>query len=256
MWAGYRDEKVREELTRINQNNVRPLRIDVTDSHSIEEAKLSIEKSGIPLNVVFNNAGIALGGPIEILDIDEVKKVYDVNFFGYLRLIKAFLPLLRQSSGRIVNMSSLAGLVGVPFLMPYSSSKFAIEGMSDGLRRELAQQSIQVVVIEPGPIKTVIWEKSLKQSGYALKNNPILLTPYQPAVDNFTSLLERNHIFSVSLVKLEKAIIKSVECRKPRIRYLVYKNSILLKCLIWVIPNRILDFLFKQVLTRRYKIKE
>lgn len=248
VWAGYRDEKIKEELLKIHVN-VRPLKIDVTNMDLIIKSKEAIEKSGIQLNILFNNAGLALGGPIEVLDIEEVKKVYDVNFFGYLRMIQTFLPLLRKSCGRILNMSSLAGLIGVPFLMPYSSSKFAIEGMSDGLRRELLSQKISVSVIEPGPIKTGIWEKSLVSSNEFLRNESGISALYEPAVGNFTSLLHKNDSFSVSQKKLEKALIHACESSRPKVRYLVYRNNRILKFLIQVTPNKLLDFLFKKTLS-------
>ncbi len=247
VWAGYRSKKDKEILEKIHPN-MRPLQIDVTNMGIIIQSKEIIEKSGIPLTVLFNNAGMALGGPIEALDIDEVKKVYDVNFFGYLRMIQAFLPLLRHSHGRILNMSSLAGLVGVPFLMPYSSSKFAIEGMSDGLRRELLGQNISVSVIEPGPIKTGIWEKSLAPSEEIIKSNPRTTDLYQPAVGNFTKLLHKNDSFTVSQERLKKVIIHACESNHPKTRYLIYRYNLILKFLIQITPTRLLDYLFKKVL--------
>jgi NAD(P)-dependent dehydrogenase (short-subunit alcohol dehydrogenase family) len=250
VWAGYREESIRDELLKIHPQNVHPILIEVTDIHTIYKAKELIEASGIQLNVLFNNAGIAIGGPIEVLNVEEVQKVFDVNFFGYLRMIKVFLPLLRKSHGRIINMSSLAGLVGVPFLMPYSSSKHAIEGMSDGLRRELFNQKIQVIVIEPGPIKTMIWKKALKDSSNVLEQNQVVLNHYQPTVGNFAVLLEKNEKFSVPLKKLRWAIIHSTGSPNPRLRYLVYRNNILLKTLILLTPNRFLDFLFRITLKK------
>ena len=204
VWAGYRNEKDKNELLKID--NVRPVKLGVTDVGSIVQVKEIIENSKIPLNVLFNNAGIAVGGPIEMLDIEDIKKVYDVNVFGYVRMIQNFLPLLRQSSGRIINMSSMGGLVGVPFLMPYSSSKFAIEGISDSLRRELYNQNIQISVIEPGPIKTSIWKKSLENSDAVFNFDNKILKLYQPAVKNLNSLIKNNNDFAVSLNKLKKII--------------------------------------------------
>lgn len=246
VWAGYRNERDGEELSKLK--NVRPLKLDVTDENLILQAKETIEQSDIPLLILFNNAGLALGGPIEAIPVEEVKKIYDVNFFGYLRMIQTFLPLLRKNHGRILNMSSLAGLVGVPFLMPYSSSKFAIEGMSDGLRRELRGQHVFVSVIEPGPIKTGIWGKSLKFSESTLKSDSEIIKHYEPTVGNFTKLLYKNDSFSVSQTRLARAIIHACESDRPRVRYLVYQNNIILKFLIWVTPTRLLDFLFGSVL--------
>ena len=140
-------------------------------------------------------------------------------------MIQNFLPLLRQSSGRIINMSSMGGLVGVPFLMPYSSSKFAIEGISDSLRRELYNQNIQISVIEPGPIKTSIWKKSLENSDAVFNFDNKILKLYQPAVKNLNSLIKNNNDFAVSLNKLKKVIIHASESSYPKTRYLVYKNN-------------------------------
>lgn len=246
VWAGYRDERDGEELSKLK--NVRPLKLDVTNESQISQSREMIERSGIPLSVLFNNAGLALGGPIEAIPVEEVKKIYDVNFFGYLRMIQAFLPLLRKGHGRILNMSSLAGLVGVPFLMPYSSSKFAIEGMSDGLRRELLSQKISVSVIEPGPIKTNIWTKSLVSSEKASEIRPEITVLYEPAVGNFTRLIHKNESFSVSQKKLKNALVHACESTRPKTRYLIYRNNLILKFLIQVTPTRLLDFLFRKVL--------
>ena len=111
IWAGYRDEKGKNELLKIKSEKIYPLEIDVTNNQLIIEAKKIIENSGFTLNAIFNNAGIAIGGPVEILNIEDVKKVYEVNFFGLIRIIQVFLPLLRQSQGRIINMSSIGGLI-------------------------------------------------------------------------------------------------------------------------------------------------
>jgi len=248
VWAGYRDEKAKEELLQINSNNIRPLRIDVTDMKLINKARKVVESSENRLDVLFNNAGVALGGPIEMLDIEDIKKVYDVNFFGYIRMIQTFLPLLRKSAGRIINMSSIGGLMGSPFLIPYSSSKFAVEGMSDSLRRELSNQNIHVSIIEPGPMQTKIWEKSLQNSESIFNKKGEILSLYQPAVNNLKNLTQKSNKFTVPLEELEKHIVLAAESPKPRSRYLVYRNNILLKILISFSPSKLIDFFFRKSL--------
>ena len=111
------------------------------------------------LSGLVNNAGIAYGGPVEFLELDELRRAFEVNFFGVIAVTQAFLPALRVGHGRIVNMSSNSGLVAAPFLSPYTTSKWALEALSDALRVELDPWKIRVVVIEPGAINTPIWTK-------------------------------------------------------------------------------------------------
>jgi short-subunit dehydrogenase len=145
-----------------------PILFDVTDEkavlESVADVRSRIEKSHT--FSIINNAGIAVAGPIEDLSIGEIKHQFDVNVFGALTVTKSYLPLLREQSprgqkGRIVNISSVSGLVSSPFLGPYSASKYALEAFSDALRREMLGENIKVLLIEPGPIQTPIWQKGL-----------------------------------------------------------------------------------------------
>ena len=110
---------------------------------------------------LINNAGIAFGGPLEILPIQEIKRLLEVNVIGVLAVTKAFLPLLRQSRGRIINMGSSSGLLALPCLSTYAASKFALEAITDSLRVELGPFGISVIIIEAGNIETPIWEKGV-----------------------------------------------------------------------------------------------
>ena len=140
----------------------------MTDLESIENSVKIVKsnlKSNEGLSGLVNNAGIALGGPITLIETDVFRKQFDVNFFGLIDVTKAFLPLLGASKsspykGKIINISSISGLRANPFVGPYSASKFALEAFSDSLRRELLIYDIDVILIEPGPIKTAIWDKT------------------------------------------------------------------------------------------------
>jgi NAD(P)-dependent dehydrogenase (short-subunit alcohol dehydrogenase family) len=250
VWAGYRNEKGRVLLSKINPKQIRPIRIDVTDIQSITQAHATITKSKIPLHVLCNNAGIAFGAPVELLDIGEVQKAFDVNFFGPLRMIQVFLPLLRQTSGRIVNIGSVSGLVGIPFEVPTSAPKFALEGMSDALRREIIDQNVSVSIIEPGIIRTEIWPKSIRLSLKLLKSKQEKLKLYKQATDNLMDLFEKNSKVFAPLHILKKPLIHAVESRNPKRRYLVYRYSIVLRLLITFLPDILVDLLFRKVLEK------
>jgi len=248
VFAGCRQPQDAEEIKKINSDKIQPIIIDVTNDESIRRAKEEIAKSGRPLDVLFNNAGLALGGPLETLKIDDIKKLYEVNFFGYVRMIQNFLPLLRLSQGRIINISSISGLFTIPFTIPYSTSKHAVEALADGLRRELRAQKIKVVLIEPGSIKTPIWKKSANWWGEVIKLSPETLSYYQPAITNFIKLFRSKSAHASELSKLKNALIRAVEKSNPRARYQAYFTNRLTALLVKFLPVKFLDWLFGRLL--------
>jgi NAD(P)-dependent dehydrogenase (short-subunit alcohol dehydrogenase family) len=248
VFAGYRNPQDAEEIKKINPDKIQPVMIDVTNDESIRRAKEEIAKSGRPLDVLFNNAGLALGGPLETLKIDDIKKLYEVNFFGYVRMIQNFLPLLRLSQGRIINISSISGLFTIPFTIPYSTSKHAVEALADGLRRELRAQKIKVVLIEPGSIKTPIWKKSANWWEEIVKLSPEILSHYQPAITNFIKLFRSKAAHASELNKLKSALIRAVEKANPRARYQAYFTNRLTALLVKFLPVKFMDWLFGRLL--------
>jgi NAD(P)-dependent dehydrogenase (short-subunit alcohol dehydrogenase family) len=131
------------------------LSMDVDESASVEAAVQVILEERQRLDVVINNAGWGYGGAVEETSIDEAKALFETNFFGVMRVCQAVLPAMRaQRSGLIVNMSSIAGLMGAPFQGVYSATKFAVEGMTEALRMEVKRFGIDVVLLEPGDIRT------------------------------------------------------------------------------------------------------
>jgi NAD(P)-dependent dehydrogenase (short-subunit alcohol dehydrogenase family) len=131
------------------------LRLDVTDEQSISEAIDEIIGKKNRIDILVNNAGYSLLGPLEQLHMEEIKKEFETNFFGIIKLIQCVLPIMRkQRYGRIINISSLAGRIGFPLSSAYVSSKFALEGLAESLRYEVQDFGIHVILIEPGVIKT------------------------------------------------------------------------------------------------------
>jgi NAD(P)-dependent dehydrogenase (short-subunit alcohol dehydrogenase family) len=161
VFAGVRTADDAASLRTDASDRLEPLLLDVTDAGSVQRARTEVEKElgGAGLSGLVNNAGIAYGGPVEFLELDELRRVFEVNFFGAVAMIQAFLPALRAVRGRVVNVSSNSGLVAAPFLSPYTTSKWSLEALSDALRVELDPWKMRVAVIEPGAINTPLWNK-------------------------------------------------------------------------------------------------
>src|SRR6185437_14156306 len=129
------------------------------------------------LDALVNNAGIGVGGPLELIGIDDVRRQLDVNVVGQVAVTQALLPALRAARGRIVFLSSVGGRVAMAFTAPYAASKHAIEAIGDALRVELATSNVQVALIEPGSVATPIWDKA-RETGDQLTVPPELQKEY------------------------------------------------------------------------------
>ena len=155
VFANVRRAEDGEALAREAGDNLRPLVFDVSDADGIERARAAVAaEPGIVLRAVVNNAGIGSAGPLEILPLDEIRKLMEINYIAPLAVTKAFLPLLHESRGRLINVTSIAGKFAAPFGGAYAASKFAYEAASDALRLELAPFGIRVIVVEPGADQT------------------------------------------------------------------------------------------------------
>jgi NAD(P)-dependent dehydrogenase (short-subunit alcohol dehydrogenase family) len=140
-----------------------PLRLDVTDQASIEQAVEQAQAWGGTIDVLINNAGYGVHGAIEEVSDEETRQIYDVNVFGLLRVTRAVLPVMRrQDSGQVVNLSSMGGLMAGEGSGIYASTKFAVEGISEALHAEVAPLGIRVIVIEPGPFRTDFNSRSIQ----------------------------------------------------------------------------------------------
>jgi len=162
--AGVRKTADGEALRVAGGERVIPLELDVTDPAQIEQAAERVgELAPSDLDALVNNAGSAVGGPLELISLDDLRRQFDVNFFGHVAVTQALIPALRRARGRIVLISSVGGLLTTPYLAPYHASKYALEAVANSLRLELAGSHIQVALIEPGSVATPIWEKNRGQ---------------------------------------------------------------------------------------------
>src|ERR671911_3203550 len=152
--AGVRSD---EDAERLAGSGLRTVKLDVTDDGHI--AAVGEELGAGPLAGLVNNAGIAVAAPLEFVPLDQLRRQLEVNLIGQVAVTQALLPALRRGRGRIVNVSSIGGRVALPLVGAYNASKFGLEGASDSLRREVRSQGVDVILIEPGGVKTPIWKK-------------------------------------------------------------------------------------------------
>ena len=204
-----------------------PLKIillDVNDSESIHNAIRDILYDSGKIDVLINNAGYGMFGPIEDITTEDVKLQFETNFFGVIRLIKEIVPIMRkQGNGTIVNISSMVGRFGVPLNAAYVSSKFAIEGLSESISYELAEFGIKIIVIEPGVVQTNFFN-NLKINGLDTSS------PYYELMKKRVSFLKtamKNSPTSSSQVA--STILDALNSKRPEFRYVIgtdAKNSI------------------------------
>jgi NAD(P)-dependent dehydrogenase (short-subunit alcohol dehydrogenase family) len=232
VFAGVRKPEDAERLKSQASERLRVIQpFDVTDADAIEAAARTVEEelAGEPLRGIVNNAGIGDGGPLEAISLDSVRQSIEVNTLGALAVAQAFIPLLRRSKGRIVNMSSIGGRVAQPFAGPYITSKFALEAITDVLRLELIEWGIDVIAIEPGTVATPIWQKSSNQAGELLSAmTPDKRALYGKRVDKMTKVLARQTKRGVPPAKVAAAVEHALTSKRPKTRYLVGDARVLL----------------------------
>ena len=231
-----------------------PLLFDVTDEVGVKTAVSQVAqivgKDG--LFGLVNNAGIAAAGPLKHLSLDDLRYQLEVNVIGLVSVTQAFLPLLGADKntpyppGRIINISSTSGRTAFPFFGPYSASKFAVEALSDSLRRELMIYGIDVIVVNPGPIQTPIWDKA-----EAVDAAPFMGTDYEKALlytQKYTIERGRN---GMPVTAVSKVIRQTLESKRPRTRYPVVRQKWLNWTLLQWLPDRWVDRIANRLLVER-----
>lgn len=181
-------------------------------------AKTAIDKYG-RVDVLVNNAGYGQMGPVELIPIESVQRQFQVNVIGAIGLIQAMIPVMRdQGGGKIINVSSLGGRIAFPFGGLYSASKFALESLSDSLRRELAPFNIRVSVIEPGPVSTEFFEVVDREVDNTMPD--AINTPYRAAFENLANLDKLTKRQAWSSERVADVIIKAIVAKRPQPRYI------------------------------------
>lgn len=239
--AGVRSDAAAEAIA---AEGVEPVRIDIAESDQIADLarRVADDPEGRPLRALVNNAGIAVNAPVEVIPLDEWRRQFEVNLFGHIAVIQALLPALIADRGRIVNVSSIGGLIAGPTYGAYSGSKFALEAVSDALRRELRHLGVEVVVVQPGAIATPIWEKGLATAkGLADTMTAEQHDRYQQVNAAATRQAEQAARDGVPPEQVARVITAAVTARRPRTRYLVGRDAKITARLAALLPDRVLD---------------
>ncbi|MBR9699849.1 SDR family NAD(P)-dependent oxidoreductase [Candidatus Woesearchaeota archaeon] len=215
------------------------LLLDVDDSSSIKNVVKKLKK----IDVLINNAGYGQPGAVEDLKREDVRKQFETNVFGAMELSAAVLPLMRkQGRGRIINISSILGIVALPHQGAYNASKYALEGFTDTLRLELKNKNIKAILVEPGPIETNFrhnfksnyrphYKKSSHQQGYEKRKKRA----------------KKKYPFTKGPEAVLRKVIHAVESRNPKIRYPVTFPSYFFMALKWLLTDKMLDKAIKRI---------
>jgi NAD(P)-dependent dehydrogenase (short-subunit alcohol dehydrogenase family) len=239
VFAGVRKASDGEALREKTSERLTPLVMDVTDPASLAAAAHSIDRREI--SGLVNNAGIAVSGPIELIPLDRLREQFEVNVIGQVAAIQAFLPLLRQGRGRIINIGSIGGRLALPINGPYSASKFALEAITDSLRMELREWAIHVAIIEPGAVRTAIWDKSMKRAEKMIEQFPQDgLDLYRYLINKVKQAATDAARTAVDPAKVVEAVDHAMTSAKPKTRYVIGKDA---KMRLWLnhLPDRMRD---------------
>jgi NAD(P)-dependent dehydrogenase (short-subunit alcohol dehydrogenase family) len=249
VFAGVRREADGAALRGRSTSRLRPVILDVTDQATIAAARdtvaAAVGEAG--LAGLVNNAGIAVAGPLEYLPLHDLRRQLEVNVVGLVAVTQAFLPLLRRARGRIVNVGSVSGLLAAPLTGAYCASKFAVEGLTDSLRRELRPFGLQVALVQPGDIATPIWERSAT-AGRALEAqlSAEARERYGRAIAAAQAYVETVVRKASPAEEVAATIAAALTAARPRTRYLVGKNAAVQAWLARWTPDRTLDALLER----------
>jgi NAD(P)-dependent dehydrogenase (short-subunit alcohol dehydrogenase family) len=219
VFAGVRRAEDGEALAAAGDGMIAPVTVDITDADHV--AALS---DALPdrLDAVVNNAGIVVGGPVEGVPLDDLRRQLEVNLIGQVAVTQAVLPRLRESRGRVVFVSSLSGRVATPMTGPYNASKFALEGLVDALRMEVRPWGIRVVLVEPAQTDTDMW----RDADSALDESVAALAPehrelYARHIEGWRKSIPRSQRMASSVDGVAATIERALAARRPRARYVV-----------------------------------
>jgi NAD(P)-dependent dehydrogenase (short-subunit alcohol dehydrogenase family) len=249
VFAGIRSEDAAKAIQTESGGALTPLFIDVTSESSLSAAAEAVLRGcgGEGLHGVVCNAGITVAGPFEVLPMEAIRRQIDVNVLGQISTVKAFLPQLRLSKGRIVFMGSILGRLPAPFLGAYSCAKFALEAAADSLAMELSDWGISVSILEPGNVATPIWGKSREAFFTIAEKNASAWDLYSGRRESFEKAVSLFTSGGIPPIRVARVVEKVLSAKRPRARYLVGWDAKLLGRLVRVSPDRL-----RHWITRRF----
>jgi NAD(P)-dependent dehydrogenase (short-subunit alcohol dehydrogenase family) len=255
--AGIRDDAAGERLRAdaASPGRVLPVSLDVTDPQQIVAAVARVQEPADDrgtafsggLDALVNNAGIGLGGPVELLSAEDLRRQFDVNVLGQIAVTQAMLPALRRARGRIVFLSSIGGRVAMAYTAPYAASKHAIEAFGDALRVELHGSHIQVALIEPGSVATPIWEKGRADAERVVVPEALEST-YGHVPAAMDKVLADTARRGVPPELVAETIERALDSRRMRARYVVGRDAKAMLVLRRLLPDLVFDRVARRAL--------
>ncbi len=240
VYAGLRDLDTAADLRAATAGlDVHPVQLDVTVDAERQAVIGRIVAERGRIDALVNNAGVALGGFLEQVDEDELRRVFEVNVFGLWALTKAVLPTMRaQRSGTVVQVSSMSGRMAFPCLGTYAASKFALEGMSEAWRHELAPWGVRVVLVEPGAYRTEIWGRNRNTCRHAYDDDSDYAPWVRTVDERFATIVDRQ---AREPEEVAEAICDLLVARHPRLRHPLGSDAVLRMALLRLAPFRLVE---------------
>jgi len=237
-------------------DGIEPLILDITVESDVAAVanRVAADPRGRPLRALINNAGIAVNAPVEALPIAEWRRQFEVNLFGHVAMIQALMPSLLRSSGTVVNISSVGGKVALPTYPAYAGTKFALEALSDSMRREVNHLGVKVVVVEPGAVKTEMAQRGVA-TAERLKAGMTAdqLERYGDLIDAMSNLARSFDTDGVPAERAAKVIASAATAPRPRTRYTIGRDAAILARLSRVVSDRFLDRVVRLILRPHFK---
>lgn len=237
--GGVRSEADGIALAAERPGRITPVTLDITDAEQVAALDATLPPT---LDAVVNNAGVLVGGPIEGLPLDELRRQFEINVFGQVAVTQAVLPRLRAAKGRIVFISSVSGRISTPMSGAYNGSKFALEGIGDALRLELKPWGVKVSLVEPAQTSTDIWHNAAAafDEDYG-KLTPEHQTMYAGHAKGFRRVIPISQKLAAPADSVARSVEHALTAKRPRARYVVGAGPKIQAALMQVTPAAIGD---------------
>lgn len=249
--AGVRNQ---DDAAKLRTQSIEPVILDITDADALRALadRVATDSAGRLLRAVVNNAGIAVNGPVETVPLDEWRRQFEVSVIGQIAVTQALIPALLASRGRVINIGSLGGKVAMPGFGPYSAAKFAMEAVTDALRREMEPQGLKVIVITPGAVSTGMSDQGMATVSRLAR----LMTSDQhrrhgPLIDGVKAQIEAFARDGVPAEQAATVVSQALRDSKPRIRYTVGRDAAVMSRMVSFMPDRILDRVLRRQMGMR-----
>ncbi len=237
----------------IRSAGIEPVILDITKSEHVEALAARVAGDPRALHALVNNAGIQVNGPVESLPMAQWRRVFDVNLFGHIAVTQALLPALLRSKGRVINISSIGGRAAMATYGAYAGAKFALEAVSDSLRREVGPLGVPVIVVEPGGVRTEMAGRGIATANHLAAD----MTPEQ--AERYGGLVRANNAMMASgtasgltAEAAARVVVKAVTTRRPRARYTAGRDAAMIIPLTRILSDRTLDRILAANLRRHY----